>query len=214
MSKLYTVESDGTVVVTTQSGWIVECLPVGDLMLRVGSHLVYPTEPEPPTYTIEGAGGSTEERTHDETSIEDTKTTDEERTAWDAYQEALTEYDRECAKLDAQRNEMRGTFINLEGMRVRGLPDDLEAWAENRRTRYGFEIDATTPDDLLLAFIGHHVIRTPRDGVLISAGILRASGLDQEALDQAEQSFLDSLERQQGRGNDSGDQDVPSETGQ
>lgn len=211
MSELYTVESDGTVITTTQSGWTVECLPVGDLMLQVGSHLVYPDEPAPPTYTITGVGGETEERQHDAESIRDPKTSDEDRAAWDVYQDALREYETKTDELDTQTNEMRGTFINLEGMRVRGLPDDLKAWAANQTARYGFEIDTTTPDDLLLAFIGHNVIRTARDGVRIAAGILRASGLDQEALDQAERSFLDSLEGQQGRGNDSGDQDVSSE---
>ena len=54
MSDLYTVQPDGTVIATVQSGWQVECLPVGDLLLRVGSHIERPEEPEPPTYLMDG----------------------------------------------------------------------------------------------------------------------------------------------------------------
>ena len=215
MSDLYTVESNGTVTATMQSGWIVECLPVGDLLLRVGSHIERPTEPEPPTYTMDGVGGTNETRTHNAESIADPKTSEEERAAWTVYQAKLLQFETRTVELDAQVNEMRGTFINLEGIKVLGLPDDLAAWADNQRLRYGFEIDASTPADLLLAFIEHNVIRTMRDGVRITAGILRASGLDQEALDQAEATFLDTLEGRTGRSVDSGDQDVSGEgTGQ
>ena len=208
MSDLYTVQPDGTVIATVQSGWQVECLPVGDLLLRVGSHIERPEEPEPPTYSMDGVGGSQETRTHDAESIADPKTSEAERAAWTVYTAKLTAYEKRTAEIDAQINEMRGTFINLEGIKVIGLPDDLAGWAEKQRARYGFEIDGSTPEDLLLAFIEHHVIRTAKDGVRITAGILRASGLDQEALDAAEATFLDSLEGRQGRSDRGGDSDV------
>ena len=211
MSDFYTVEPDGTVIATMQSGWVVECLPVGDLLLRVGAHIERPDEPEPPTYQMDGVGGSSESRMHDAESIKDPKTSDEERAAWEVYAAKRAAYDKRTAEIDGQINEMRGTFINLEGIKVRGLPADLAAWADKQRTRYGFEIDGSDDESLLLAFISHNVIRTMRDGVRITAGILRASGLDQEALDAAEASFLDSLEGRQGGGDDSGDQGVSGE---
>jgi len=208
MSDLYNVEPDGTVIATMQSGWVVECLPVGDLLLRVGAHIERPDEPEPPTYQMDGVGGSSESRPHDAESIKDPKTSDAECAAWQVYLALKAAYDKRTAELDGQINEMRGTFINLEGIKVRGLPADLPAWADKQRTRYGFEIDGTDDESLLLAFIEHNVIRTMRDGVRITAGILRASGLDQEALDAAEASFLNTLDGRQGHRVDSGDTDV------
>ena len=211
MSDFYTVEPDGTVIATMQSGWVVECLPVGDLLLRVGDHIERPVEPSPPTYTMGGVGGATEERDHNQESIDDPKTSEAEREAWMVYLAQKAAYDARMAEIEARINEMRGTFINLEGIKVRGLPADLPAWADKQRARYGFEIDGTDDESLLLAFISHNVIRTMRDGVRITAGILRASGLDQEALDAAEASFLDTLDGRQGGGDDSGDQGVSGE---
>ena len=196
MSDLYRVEESGTVVVTTASGWECECMPVADLLLRVGQHLVNPPEPEPPTYTITGAGGAEEQRTHTQESIDDAKTTDDERLAWAFYLEQHEEWETCVADLDRQRGELRGRFIALRGVKVRGLPDDLQSWADEQQLLYGFSVDDQgLPHDkaLLLAFIDQEIIRTPTDGAKVTAGILRASGLDQEALDAAEAAFLDSL---------------------
>jgi len=214
MSNLYRVEDDGKVIATTASGWDCECMPVADLLLRVGQNIVDPPEPEPPTYTITGVGGATEERPHTADSIADPKTTDEERLAWAFYLEQIEEWEAHTAELDQQRGELRGRFMALRGVKVRGLPDDLGAWADEQHLLYGFEIaDDGLPHDkaLLLAFIDQEIIRTPTDGAKVTAGILRASGLDQEALDAAEASFLDSL-GQAGRPDDNGDSQVSTET--
>jgi hypothetical protein len=191
-------------------------MPVADLLLRVGSNLVDPPEPEAPTYTITGAGGAEEQRTHTQESIDDPKTTDEERIAWAFYLEQLEEWEAHTAELDTKRGELRGRFMALRGVKVRGLPDDLQAWANEQQLLYGFEVDDQgLPHDkaLLLAFIDQEIIRTPTDGAKVTAGILRASGLDQEALDAAEASFLDSL-GQTRRADDNGDTPVPAKAEQ
>ena len=196
MSTLYEVESDGTVVVTTASGWQVECQPVADLLLRAGQTLTEPDAPEPPTYTVTGAGGETEERTYDQEAADDPKTPAEDREKWGAYLEAKAAYDAEMAAIAAKRNEMRGRFMALRGVQVRGLPADLESWAAEQRALFGFEIeDGDLPHAaaLRLAFIDNEVIRTQADGARVTAGIMRASGLAQEALDSVEATFLDSL---------------------
>lgn len=215
MSQLYHVEDDGTVVTTTSSGWEIECMPVADLLLRTGQNLVEPDPPDPPTYTITGAGGETDERAYDQEAIDDPNTSDEDREKWTVYLEAKADYDAKMAAVEQKRNEMRGRFMALRGVKVRNLPDDLDTWAEEQRVLFGFEIaDDGLPHDaaLRLAFIDNEVIRTQTDGAKITAGIMRASGLAQEALDSVEATFLDTLGR--GNGADAeGDQSVSVEAG-
>ena len=214
MSELYRVEQNGAIVVTTASGWEVECQPVADLLLRVGQNLVEPELPDVPTYVVTGAGGETEMRTYDQEAIDDPKTPDEDREKWAAYLDEKTAYDAAMEAVEQKRNELRGRFMALRGVKVRGRPDDLDAWADEQRTLFGFEIaDDGLPHDaaLLLAYIDQHVIRTQSDGAKVTAGIMRASGLAQEALDSIEATFLDSLG--QGRRTDAeGDTGVPGET--
>lgn len=214
MSQFYKVEDNGTVVVTTSSGWIVECQPVAALLLRVGQNLVEPLPPEPPTYTVIGIGGASEQRPYDQEAADDPKTPDEDRAKWAVYLEQKRVYEAEVARITNQRNEMRGRFMALRGVRVRDLPVDLEAWAEEQRTLFGFEIeDNGLPHEhaLRLAFIDNEVIHTAEDGAKITAGIMRASGLDQEALDSVEATFLNTLGR--GNGADAGrDTAVPEKT--
>ena len=215
MSELYRVEQNGAIVVTTASGWEVECQPVADLLLRVGQNLVEPELPDVPTYVVTGAGGETETRTYDQEAIDDPKTPDEDREAWATYLDEKAAYDAAMEAVEQKRNELRGRFMALRGVKVRGLPGDLETWANEQRTLFGFEIeDDGLPHSaaLLLAYIDQHIIRTQADGAKVTAGIMRASGLAQEALDSVEATFLDSL-GQAGRANAEGDQGVPDETG-
>ena len=196
MSKLYQVEDGGAVIVVTSSGWTVECQPVARQMLKAGEFLVEPVEPEPPTYTVAGVGGATEQRAYDQEAADDPKTPDEDKAKWAAYLETKALYDAALANITNQRNEMRGRFMALRGVKVRGLPDDLEQWAQEQRDLFGFEIeDDGLPHNaaLKLAFIDNEVIHTQDDGAKITAGIMRASGLDQEALDQVEATFLDTM---------------------
>ena len=51
MSELFKVV-DGRVIVTTSTGWRVECLPYGDDLMRAGTALVLPEKPDPPTYLM------------------------------------------------------------------------------------------------------------------------------------------------------------------
>ena len=215
MSDFYTVENDGTIVVTTASGWAVECQPVADLLLRVGQNFVEPDLPTAPTYIVTGAGGEQDERTYDQEAIDDPKTPDEDREAWAAYLDAQADYDARMTAIEQKRNEMGGRFMALRGVKVRNLPDDLESWAEEQRALFGFELDDNGlphPAALQLAFIDNEVIRTQTDGAKITAGIMRASGLAQEALDSVEATFRNTL-GQTGRADAEGDTGVSGETG-
>ena len=213
MSEFYTVEKDGAVIVTTATGWAAVCQPVADLLLRVGRNIAEPTPPEPPTYEVVGAGGATEEKTYDAEGAADPHTPPEDQEKWAAYVEERAAYDEQMADIERQRNEMRGRFLALRGIKVRGLPDDLEAWAAEQELLFGMSIDTTLPRPtaLLLAFIDQNVVRTADDGAKIVAGILRASGMDQEALDSVEATFRHSM-GQAGRADVAGDTAV-SEAG-
>ena len=215
MSKLYHVEEDGTVIVTTASGWEVECQPVTRLLLRVGQNLVEPESPEIPMYTVVGAGDEEQERAYDQAAIDDPKTPDKDRAKWAVYLKQKTAYDAKMESIETQRNEMRGRFMALRGIKVRGLPSDLENWAEGQSALYGFEIaDDGLPHHLALrlAFIDNEVIHTEIDGGKVTAGIMYASGLAQEALDAVESTFLDQMGHRNGA-NTERDTSVPSEKG-
>jgi len=214
MSTFYRVEEDGTVLVTTSTGWVVECQPVADLLLRVGSNLPEPPEPDPPTYEMVGAGGATETKTYDAEGIADPKTPPEDKAKWAAYLDVKALYDDMIARNERKRNEMRGRFMALRGIKVRGMPDDLEAWAQEQEVLFGLTIDANLPRDaaLRLAFVDAEVVRTQEDGAKITSGMMRAQGMDQEALDSVEATFRDTLG--QGRRADTErDTDVPEKKG-
>lgn len=212
MSEFYTVEKDGSVIVTTATGWAVVCQPVADLLLRVGRNITDPTPPEPPTYTVAGIGGATEEKTYDAEGAADPKTPPEDKERWAAYVEERAAYDAQIADIERQRNEMRGRFLALRGIKARGLPADLEAWAAEQELLFGMTIDTALPRPtaLLLAFIDQNVVRTADDGAKIVAGILRASGMDSEALDAVEATFRHTM-GQGGRADAAGDTAVSEE---
>jgi hypothetical protein len=195
MSDFYQVEEDGTVVVTTSTGWECECQPVADLLLRVGSNLLELEEPQPPTYIAHGVGGATETKTYDQEGIDDPSTPEEDKAAWADYLERKAAYDERAADNERKRNEMRGRFMALRGIKVRGMPENLDAWAQEQSLLFGLEIDENLPRDaaLKLAFIDAEVVRTAQDGAKITAGMMRAQGMDQEALDTVEATFRDSL---------------------
>jgi hypothetical protein len=205
----YEEDDRGRVYVTTSTGWRVECMPVGDLLMRVGSKLKDPEEPEPPTYTMTDVTGDTREIPHDEVSIEDPKTTDAEREAWAEYLDLSEEYDRETLRITRIRNEQKARFIALRGIKVEGIPSDLDEWAREQEDLYGLEIP-TPPRERLAAFLHHEVVRTESDGIKISAGIFRATGLDEEVMDQIEATFLGSMGRT-GRANPETDQGTSEE---
>ena len=213
--QLYEIEESGAVVVTLSTGWKVECLPVARQLSVVGSSVIDPEEPKAPTYQMTGIGGATEERTHDAESIVDPKTTDAERVLWEAYLAQKEAWDEAIAANEAKRDEMKGRFFVLKGVRVRGLPADLEAWAEEQETLFGIPIeDEGLPRKLalLLSFVNVEVFGVKEDGTRIMAGILRASGMEQEAIDQIADMFRNSMgDSEKAGSDDAGDPGTPDD---
>jgi len=189
-------EREGKVYARTSSGWEVECMPVGDLLLRVGSALSVPKEPTPPTYTVTDASGDKSDHVHDEESIKDPKTTEEEKIAWADYLVEKAQYESEMEEVEEKRRKMRGRFMAIRGIRVVNLPD-LEKWADEQRDLYGFEIP-DDPRERLVEFVNTEIIRTQADGNSIVIGIYKASGMDEEVLSSIEDRFRASMGRTEG----------------
>lgn len=194
MSDIFTTDEFGHVFYRTRKGHTVECLPVADLYMAVGSSLESESlpEPEPPMYEVVGIGGETEKFYHDEKSIEEDKTLPEEKDAWVQYLADKTEWEVHEAHLSARRHQMRALFLAREGLKL--VDFDLEAWALERASLYGFTLrENMREQDLQEMFLDSELLRDTEDAFNIMIGIFKASGMDQEVLDQVEESFRDTM---------------------
>lgn len=190
---------DGKVIVTTSTGWRVECLPFGDDLMRAGTALVFPEKPEPPNYRL----GEPEEGEreiwvpHTEASIQDPETPEEDKRAWAEYLPKLEAYGQEVSALVEQQSVMRSRVMVYRATKIVELPD-LDEWAKEREEFYGIP----TPGDdreLLFQFFTGEVARTQDDVMRLMAGIMRATGVTEEVLDAFEGNFRDTMGQTQGR---------------
>jgi len=101
----------------TISGEEIEYTPISPILLEEsekGLEAEYKARGEPltpPTYTVELAGGGTQEFAHDETTL----TTDEQKADWAAYKAATT-------KLAAEQAQLRIDVV-LSALKIK-LPED------------------------------------------------------------------------------------------
>jgi len=190
---------EGKVIVTTSTGWRVECLPYGDDFMRAGSALALPEKPEPPTYRM----GEPEEGEREiwvpytEASIADKDTPEEDRAAWAEYIPKRDAYLAEVAAVQYQQELMRGRVLVYRATRVLDLPD-LREWARMRNEFYGIP----TPGDereLLFQFFTAEVSKTAEDALKLLSGVLRATGISEEVLDRVEGNFRDTMGRTGGQ---------------
>lgn len=186
----------GKVIVTTSTGWRVECLPYADQLLLVGSALALPEgviEPEPPRYELRGEFVEGEMRAYDEKSIKGPDVSDEDKEAWEQYLSNKIEYDAETAALQTRRALLQTRFIALKATRVIDQPD-LQEWKREQEEEWGIP-RPDDPNDLKFAFFTSEVVRgTDTHGDLPDAtklfvGISKATGADREVLDNVEEMF-------------------------
>lgn len=191
------------VFVSLSTGHEIKCNPVARQMATIGTSIADPPKPAPPQYEMTGAGGAKEKRDHDEHSIQDPKTSDKERAAWDKYQARLEKWQAKVDENAETRDEMNARFVALRGFDVPGRPtdDELKLWAEEQELLFGVAPDRDNglPEriNVYLFWIEQMVLATEDDAKKVMLGIMRASGLDQEATDQAVSMFWGPL------GNDS-----------
>lgn len=193
MSKLFEV-IDGKVIVTTSTGARVECLPYGDDLMRAGTALTLPDTPEAPTYVLgEPEGGEREIRVpYTATSIDDEKTPLEDTEAWGKYVPLLLAYNLEVEAIEEKQALMRARVMIHKATRVIDQPD-LGVWAKMQEEFYGIAVDIEDESELLLTYFQREVCKTSEDALLLMAGIMRATGATEEALDAFESNFRDQM---------------------
>jgi len=136
--------------------------------------------PEPPTYEVVNVAGDTEVHLHDETTLE----TDEDKAKWAAYLKA-----RDEAEVRLRENMTR--TILAKGLIVE-MPKDDE-WVKDQEW-CGVNVP-TEPRERRLHYILTEVIGRPDDLSDIMIGIGRISGVNEEALATAEDSFRSAMGR-------------------
>lgn len=184
-AKLARMLDMGPVLVTTSRGVEVECLPIINLLDSVEASVEYP---DPPTYVATDASGVEIERPHNEESIEDERTTDEEKAQWAQYLEA-------CAEADQRKNMLRLRVMAARGIR---LADESlwERWAAEERA-WGIRVPEDESELRFHLFV-NEVVGNPTDTYLLTMGIYRAGGADEEVLDAIEKSFRSPVEGAEG----------------
>lgn len=160
---------------TTSRGVVLEFLPIPTFLEKI--YIQHPL-PQPPTYSVKTVAGAVETHVHDTTTLE----TDEDRAAWDAYQKNLK---------DSQEK------LNLALMRVvllRGIKVDLpadEGWIQEQAF-----IGLSVPDDpreRKIYWLETEVLASKEDYAAVVAGVMEASGVPEEAVRQAEETFRGAL---------------------
>lgn len=162
-------ENDRRDVLVTTEGRELRLRPVSQLLIQkikgaVERELRAEGLPlDPPTYKVTTVTGETETHVHDETTLADEKTTDEERAAWAAYQAAQ-------ARLAAETNERALKVLLLKGM---DAPDPPPEWIEEQEY-LGIELPADRRE-LKLAYIQTEILVTPGDIADCTVKILQLS---------------------------------------
>lgn len=178
--------SDQRMMVRTTEGREVRLRPVSPVLIQslqkaVERELRAKGLPlDAPTYTVRTDTGDVETHVHDEHSL----TTDEERAAWTAYQEAQ-------GQLTAETKARMSKALLMIGAVVEDPP---EGWADEMRY-LGVELP-DDPRELRYSYLQLEVLKTPADIMNALVGIMRLSmeGAPKEALDAIEDLFRRAVE--------------------
>lgn len=195
------------VIVTTSRGVKIECLPIftmlDGLQEEEQAKLMLELEvPLPVTYTFTDVAGEETTKEHDATSIADPKTPDEDREAFERRRSLLAVVEAAAPARAAERS-MR--IIATRGIRVLNMPPEKKWIAEHKWLGYDVPDD---PRERAYHYFSKEVVGTQEDGLILMAGIGRASGLDEEVLRQVEAGFQSEVGRSEGP-DPSGDPGVP-----
>lgn len=141
------------------------------------------SKPSAPTYEVETAGGDKETHEHNETTLDN----DESRAAWAGYQQDLADW-------EAQERERYLRNILMDGV-VIGLPDD-ESWVARHRF-----MGRRVPDDPLereMYWKKTTIIKSGNDAADIMTAVLALTGVSEEKIRIAEDSFRSEVEKPDG----------------
>lgn len=180
------------VFVETSQGALVQCLPIAELMQMVKADTELPDEPTPPTWTLEGVGGATEKRAYTEKSIQRQDVSEEDKSAWEEYQNELVLYQAKQTQRAREIGTKQIRVMALRGTRVEEGKSEEEWIEEMEWMRF------TIPDDerdRTLQYFKSEICATPEDAQIITLGIAKASGAEPGALQKMEDSFRLAVEQ-------------------
>ena len=152
----------------TLTGREIEYEPVSPIVLELSEQgakkeFIERGEPlDPPTYTVELAGGGTQTFPHDLTTL----TTDEDKATWAKYLDAKERLETEQARLRK--------LIILECLKDIILPED-NTWEVKQKAR---KVDVPQePDEKLVHYIQTEILKSSADFRCLTDAILRAGYL-------------------------------------
>lgn len=137
--------------------------------------------PSVPTYTVELASGDTETHDHDETTLD----TPEDHAAWEKYIE-------EQDAADDKQTEMLLKAILVKGVEVKISDEELEEWLEELEV-IGLELPKNKKDQQL-AYLETEIIATTYDAQQIMEIVMELTGVSEEDIEDARDSFRDTME--------------------
>ena len=143
---------------------------------------------DPPTYTVELLGGTTQTHPHDEVSIADPSTSDEEKQAWEQY------------LIDIEEFNDTFTEVSTNLLLYDGVSCEIgEDWIEEQKW-IGIDVPENKYD-LKVHYLQTEVFKTPLELREVIADIMIASmkGVDQDAVDAAMRSFRSEPENGEGQ---------------
>ena len=145
---------------------------------RIANSIEFPSVP---TYTIELASGDTETHDHDITTLD----TPEDHVAWEKYLE-----EEEAA--DNKQTEMLLKTILVKGVEVKITDEELADWLEE------LEVIGLDPPknkkDRQLAYLETEIIATTYDAQMIMEIVMELTGVSEEDIEDARDSFPDTME--------------------
>lgn len=135
-----------------------------------------------PTYEVKTAAGNIEIHEHNEKTISDQATSEEEKELWEKYQAGLKQASTEASEKVTEALLLRGVKFNL--------PKD-NGWKEEQEF-----LGITIPEkqhELKLHYLTTELVKSPADIIGLIATVTRHTGVSEEALAAAEASFRSSL---------------------
>lgn len=145
-----------------------------------------------PTYEVKTAAGNVEIHEHNEKTIADQATSEEEKGLWEKYQAGLKQASTEASEKVTEALLLRGVKFDL--------PKD-NGWKEEQEF-LGILIPEKS-HELKLHYLTTELVKSPADIIGLIAAVTRHTGVSEEALAAAEASFRGAL----------GESDEPIEEG-
>ena len=166
----------------SSTGAIINVTGVSPLLLQKIQASFEKKTPKPviPTYEAESAGGDIEVLPHNETTV----STEEEKEQWEKYKKEKEQWDRELNEKVLRALILKGVVMDV---------DDSAEWVQEQEF-LGIDI----PDDKnerKIHYFETEVVGSASDVFALVTEIMKLSGLDEEAIADAESLFRSELQR-------------------